>query len=165
MNDLISELRTLPELLRRRLVPLLPERAFLRRDRGDALFVTNAPLFADAAALSGMLSAQGFLCRISGSLMTVSPGPGLLLAQESLPAPDFLCASLERLRGRPVCEEAVSLFALGIRLLEHAAPDEPADYTRRVRRLAALCLRQNLGGAYSCALIAHVLNHGKETNP
>ena len=33
------------ERLRGELRPLLPERAFLKRDRGDALLISNAPAF------------------------------------------------------------------------------------------------------------------------
>ena len=48
---------------------------------------------------------------------------------------------------------AVALFAAGVRLLECADVHERRVYDRRVRQLAAVCLRSSSGGAYACALI------------
>ena len=75
--------------------------------------------------------------------------------------PDFLARSLTRLRGLPVCGEALAVFAEGLRRAEHGGAE---DYDRRVRQLAALCLRRSCGGAYACAVILYDLNHspGKE---
>lgn len=155
MSALTAELCRLPAQLRETVRPLLPERAFLRRDRGDALFVTNAPCFADAPALQNSLEAVGFVCAKRGGVLRISPGSALLTSLEvRWPPPDFFCASLARLRGREPCGDALDLFALGVRLLEHAGT---ADYSRRARQLAAVCLRENLGGAYACALIDFVL--------
>ena len=157
-------LTTLPAVLRIRLGPLLPERAFLRRDRGDALFITNAPALADCTPLLTSLGTAGFLCETRGNLMRISPGPNFLVALEQALAPcDFLSQSLERLRGRIPCAEALALFAQGIRLLEHAAPSDTDGYVRRTRQLAAICLRKKLGGAYACALICHTLKTRKES--
>ena len=153
MNDL-------PALLRERLRPLLPERAFLRRARGDATFITNAPQWADVS-----LEARGFRCAQQGALLLISPGPQLLTDCEMNhpDPPDFLCRTLLRFRGQPPCEEAIDLFAVGARLLEHADENEARLYDHRVRSLAAVCLRKNLGGAYGCALLAHHILKGETT--
>lgn len=152
-------LETLPVLLRERLRPLLPERAFLRRDRGDALFVTNAPLLSDDPSWKPALEAAGFLWEPHGGLMSIFPSPDLLLTVErESPPTDFLTASLERLRAKDPCSEALRLFTRGLRLLEHSAPSDRSDYVRCTRQLAALCLRTHQGGAYACALICQALN-------
>ena len=51
--------RALAAAMRGEIAAMLPERAFLRRDRGDALFVTNAPAFSDAGALTERLCRGG----------------------------------------------------------------------------------------------------------
>lgn len=153
----------LPEALRAILRPILPDRAFLRRARGDVAFVTDAPRHLSdeqAPALLSRLKEADFLCRAQGGLLLLSPGPRILTSFEAAhpDPPDFLCASLARFRGRPPCPEALTLFAVGVRLLEHPAPGERRAYERRARQLAALCLREDLGGVYACALIAHLVN-------
>ena len=151
MTDLPAQLR---EILR----PLLPERAFLRRARGDATFITNAPMFAELS-----LESHGFLCSHQGTLLTLSPGAQFITEFElNHPSPpDFLCRTLLRFRGQTPCEDAITLFAVGVRLLEHADANEARLYDRRVRNLAAVCLRKNLGGAYACALLAHQILKGE----
>ena len=150
MNDL-------PALIREKLHPLLPERAFLRRARGDAAFITNAPMFAEIP-----LESHGFLCEYQGTLMTISPGAQFITEFEMNhpDPPDFFCQTLLRFRGQSPCAEAVKLFAVGVRLLEHADKNESRLYDHRVRNLAAVCLRENLGGAYACALLAHHILKG-----
>ena len=147
----------LPAQLRTMLRPLLPECAFLRRARGDAAFITNAPRFAELS-----LDGQDFCCTLQDGLMTISPGAQFITDFElNHPAPpDFFCQSLLRFRGQPPCEDALKLFAVGVRLLECADANEIRQYDHRVRSLAAVCLRENLGGAYSCALLAHHILKG-----
>lgn len=149
--------------MRGELTAALPERAFLRRDRANALFVTNAPAFADADALTQRLTRAGWRVQNRGRLLAVSPGADMLCAFErARPAPpDFLSRSLARLRDRPVCDEALDGFAEGLRRAEHGGAE---DYARRVRQLAALCLRRGCGGAYACATLLYDLEHspGKE---
>ena len=145
---------SLPEMIREAIRPQLPERAFLRRARGDAAFVTNAPRFG-AAILNG-----DFRCREENGLLLISPGADFLTGFElSQPEPDgFFCRSLLRFRGQTPCEAALDLFAVGVRLLESADENEARLYGQRVRSLAAVCLREKLGGAYGCALLAqHIL--------
>lgn len=147
----------LPSSLREALRPLLPERAFLRRARGDATFVTNAPLFGTVS-----LEPHGFRCEKQGSLLRISPGAEMLTDFElSHPEPtDFLSRSLLRFRGQPPCEESLALFAVGVRLIENSDENETRLYDHRVRNLAAVSLRRTLGGAYGCALLAHRLMKG-----
>ena len=151
---------SLPSQLREILLPLLPERAFLRRARGDAAFITNAPMFAEIS-----LESHGFLCEHQGKLITISPGPQFITEfEQNYPSPpDFFCQTLLRFRGQPPCEDAIRLFAVGVRLLEHADENETRLYDHRTRNLAAVCLRENLGGAYACALLAHHLLKGDLT--
>ena len=152
--------RALPENLRLCIRPLLPERAFLRRARGDGLFITDAPRHSDED-IAPSLSAMGFLCTLERGCLLIAPGAEHLLGFEmdSPSPPDFFCETLLRFRGEPPCEAALNLFAQGVRLLEKATEDEIRIYQRRARNLAALCLRNHWGGAYACALIAHVLEN------
>lgn len=153
MNDLPAYLR---EIIR----PLLPDRAFLRRARGDAAFITNAPMFAEIS-----LESHGFLCEPQDKLMTISPGTEFITNLElNYPdPPDFFCQTLMRFRGQTPCEEAIRLFAVGVRLLECADANEARQYDHRTRNLAAVCLRKNFGGAYGCALLAHHILKGAIT--
>ena len=155
--------RALAAAMRGEIAAMLPERAFLRRDRRDALFVTNAPVFADAGALTERLSLAGWRVQARGGLLAISPGADMVDQFERArpELPDFLTRSLKRLRGLPICGEALAVFAEGLRRAEHGGAE---DYDRRVRQLAALCLRRNCGGAYACAVILYDLNHspGKE---
>jgi len=147
----------LPEALREMIRPLLPERAFLRRARGDATFVTNAPRFGKVPPES-----CGLRCREENGLMFISPGAEMLTDFElAHPDPDgFFCRSLLRLRGQAPCEEALDLFAVGVRLMESADGNEARRYAQRARNLAAVCLREKLGGAYACALLAQHISKG-----
>lgn len=151
MNDLPAQLR---EIIR----PLLPERAFLRRARGDAAFISNAPQWSETD-----LETHGLQCTQQNGLLLISPSAPFIAGFElnHPDPPDFFCQSLRRLCGRPPCEEAVKLFAVGVRLLEHADENEIRLYDIRVRNLAAVCLRENLGGAYGCALLAHHILKGE----
>lgn len=150
----------LPASLREILRPLLPDRAFLRRARSDDAFVTNAPQLGEVS-----LEVHGFRCRAEKGLLFISPSAEMLTGFEldHPDPPDFFCRSLLRFRGAPPCAEALSLFAVGVRLLESADENEARLYIRRVRSLAALSLRENLGGAYGCALLAHQISKGDLT--
>lgn len=148
----------LPAVLREMLRPLLPERAFLRRARGDATFVTNASRFGEIR-----LDENRFRVREENGLLFISPGAEFLTELElSHPDPaDFFCRSLLRFRGQAPCEDALDTFAVGVRLLENADENEARRYDHRVRNLAAVCLRKNLGGAYACALLAKQILKGE----
>lgn len=126
----------------------LPERAQLRRARGEFLFFTNANC-ADA------LNARGFRCVPAPAGLLIAPEPEWLIAFERRFAPaDDLTRSLERFRGLPPRADALSLFCEGLRLLEQPERTRIAPYIQKTRQLAALCLREGGGGCYACARIA-----------
>ena len=150
--------------LREAAATALPPRAFLRRDRGDGLFVTNAPRVAPEADWTAPLSAAGFLCQSESGLIRLTPGPVWLarLELDYPEPPDFLCVSLTRVEGLAPEPESLRLFALGVKALEDAS--EAPRFDRRLRQRAAECLRLNQthphdptrgGGLYACALLHH----------
>lgn len=148
----------LPGRLREIIRPLLPERAFLRRARGEGTFITDSPRHSGDNPVP-LLTACGFLCAEQKGCLILSPGASMLTDFELRhpDPPDFFCETLLRFRSEPPCGEAIALFATGVRLLEASTDDERRLYRRRARNLAALCLRNHTGGAYACALIAHIL--------
>ncbi len=145
----------------------LPEGAFLRRDRGDALFVTDAPRLDAGPSWQEALARAGFLVEERDALARITPGPAWLSALEAehpVP-PDDLCRSLVRFAGRAPDGASLRLFALGARLLDGEADD--GRFERALRKRAAECLRLNAnrtescgGGLYACALIRTI----KEAN-
>jgi len=160
---LAHDANMLPVRMREKLRPILPERAFLRRVRGDGLFTTDAPRHTDTPLIPA-IEAAGFLCEADRGCLTVFPDASELTGfeQRHPSPPDFFCETLLRFQGRPPSTEAIRLFALGVRLLEASGPNEIRIYERRVRSLAAVSLRQGTGGIYACALILHILNRRKE---
>lgn len=151
-------MNNLPTAYREMILPHLPDRAFLRRDRGGALFITNAPRFADAESLIDQFQVRGFICTNIDGFLCISPGPAMLTEFElQHNPPDFFCETLIRFRGEPPSEAALRLFARGVQLLENADSGRTTEYLRQTRHLAALSLRNHQGGAYACALIAHTL--------
>ena len=159
-------MHSLARTLRTAAAAALPEEAFLRRDRGDALFVTDAPRFSARMDWAGLLSEAGFHCAGSGGLLRLWPaGIWLSRLEASRPdPPDDLCQSLFRFRGRSPDCESLKLYALGMRCLDGG--DGAASFDRQLRQRAAACLRLNAmnpeeptrgGGLYACALLDHEL--------
>ena len=144
----------------------LPPEAFLKRDRGEGLFVTDAPRLFPEADWEGRLAAGGFVCVRRGGLIRLIPGPRWLMALEQrhpVP-PDFFCESLMPFRGQAVEAESLSLFASGVRCM--MSGEGRAAFRRQVGRRAAQCLRmrrtspdagQNGGGLYACGLLNHCM--------
>ena len=101
--------------MRAALRALLPPRAFLRRDREDALFVTNAPAFDP-----GLRDLPGFLAERRGPLLAVLPDASWVTRVERRcpEPPDGLSASLVRFRGQVPDRENLALFARGAKLLD-----------------------------------------------
>lgn len=152
MNDFAAELRF--AAARR-----LPNGAFLHRDRGDALYVTNAPRFdADVD-----WSATGFAWREADGLVYLTPGPAWLMRLESRypDPPDPLCAAFRRFTGE-VDADALRLFARAMKRLD-GGPDD-ARFSRDLRQRAAVCLREHRsgGGLYACALANHLIEKERE---
>ena len=59
-------MHSLARLLRQAASAPLPPEAFLRRDRGDGLYVTNAPSVRPGADWAARLERAGFCCAGSG---------------------------------------------------------------------------------------------------
>ena len=141
---------------------MLPPRAFLRRDRGDALFVTNAPAFDPA-----LRELPGFTAERRGGLLFLLPDAAQLTRFERRhpEPPDGLCAGLARFRGTAPDRENLTLFARGAKLLDVGAnPENIIAYDRAVRQRAALALRGGCGGGlYAAAILNHQLNEMEET--
>ena len=146
-DDLLAQMRA-------QMRAALPPGAFLRRDRGEALFISNAPALEGCPA-----SVPGFLVERQAGLMRILPDAGWIGRLESQhPAPpDFLCASLLRFRGAAIDEPNLRLFALGAKLVDAgpaASGAQIAAYDRCLRQRAALALRGGCGGGlYACALL------------
>ena len=139
----------------------LPEGAFLRRDRGGALFVTDAPRRCTDIHWRDALSEAGFAVEERGGLAFLSPGPGWLAGLEAgFPEPpDEFCRGFARFAGREIEPESLSLFALGARILDGDADDGRFD--RGLRQRAAVCMRDKStsrgGGLYACALLDYLI--------
>lgn len=142
MNPLVSSLRTAAQ-------SQLPEGAFLRRDRGEALFVTDAPRRGGGIDWT----AAGFLCREENSLAHLTPdGCWLDQLEAQFPEPpDALCEGFKRFSGAATTESLL-LFARAMKRLDGGAPDP--GYNRALRQRAAVCLRRGEGGGglYACAI-------------
>lgn len=136
------------------ILPLLPPGAFLRRDRGAALYVSNAPArLENADALAAALRKMGFHTVLDGALMRLVPRRERLLALENaLPPPDALALSMERWRGMAATAENLALFCMGVKCLESGLETE--IFHRRLRQSAAAALRLGGGGGlYACAMV------------
>ena len=166
-------MHSLARILRQAASAPLPEGAFLRRDRGDGLYVTDAPRICPQMDWSVLLAEAGFYCADANGLLRLWPGeswPARLEAACSDP-PDALCRSLIRFRGRSPDGASLRLFALGMRCLDGDS-ENVRRFDRRLRQRAAECLRLNAmnpddppcgGGLYACALLAHELIGGNLT--
>lgn len=132
--------------LRERVRAALPVRAFLRRDRGSALYVTDAPRHGFTGEIAGLRAeTQGGIARLH-------------IKEEILDACDFLpddfARSLARFQNAPATGEALALFTEGMKLIE--VPDEAGylAYDKKIRQAAAVALRTGEGGGlYACALV------------
>ena len=129
--------------LREMVRPYLPEDAFLRRDRGNGMYATNAP----AKGWSGTV--PGFSVEVNGAIACISILPETMCMCDY--EPDRLATELERFRG--CSADAAQIFTECMKCVE--APDTVAyeKCDRRVRQAAAATLRTGGGeGLYYCAL-------------
>ena len=149
------------ESMRDRIRPLLPERAFLRRDRGGNLFITNAPAFA-----AELPSLPGFILEESGGLVRILPDSSWVAEAEAAGPADHLSESLLHFRGKEPDLKNLRLFARGLKIIDMGASvpaNELRTYDRAVRQRAALALRGGCGGGlYACALLNHQIIHKGE---
>ena len=132
----------------RLLLTPLPGEAFLRRDRGEALYVTNAPRF------GWNDPGDSFAMEIRSGLAYLTPLPFLMERADA--DPDELAQTLTQFRGS--CEETLPLFIQGIKLLEAPNNDMLILCDRNLRRHAALALRGSVNGQglYYCALVLSI---------
>lgn len=123
----------------------LPEGAFLKLDRGEALFVTDAP------RRGGGRDWPGFECEMRNGLAFLTPGKEWLSALEAAfpEPPDFLCATLKR--GGEADGAVLKLFAMGLK--------KDVEFEKRLRQTAAARLRNHapMGGLYACGLLNYIL--------
>ena len=144
--------------LRAELKPLLPERAFLKRDRGDALLITNAPALGCAPEVL-----PGCIVETCGTLLRILPDADWVAAYEArIPEPpDHLSRTLLRFRGIEADMDNLHLFARIAKLLDaQPSPGEIEACDRALRNRAALALRGSCGGGlYACACVRALLNH------
>ena len=149
----------LPGILRSRIRPCLPNGAFLRRDRGDALFISNAPVLGSCPE-----TIPGFILETRGNMLCLLPDESwsLTLERSRPEPPDALSQSLVRFRGEMMDRSALHFFARGLKLLD-AMPTPPEKeilaFDRLLRQRAALALRgaASGGGLYAAALLRAAL--------
>lgn len=147
--------------LRARLRPRLPEKAFLRRDRGEGLFITNAPAFDPS-----LCQIPGFILEIQGTLMRIFPDEEYIrrMEQTQFAPPDHLSASLARFRGERADRANLLLFVQAAKLLDddYTAPESEIDACdRALRNRCAQALRGAAcgGGLYATALLMNRAKH------
>jgi len=153
-----TELSRMREVLRN----ALPEKAFLKRDRGDALFITNAPIFDPS-----IVDIPGFTLIPEGKLLRILPDDRRIAGIELAKPPDHLCASLIRFRGLAIEQENLLLCVQGLKLLDmgSSAPAEEIEaFDCALRKRAALTLRGKIngGGLYAAAILNHSIKSIKE---
>ena len=126
---------------------------WVRRDRGEALYIAREP----RGARVGIRLLD---CREDGGvfLLTPSEAGAARLSRLLPPCPD---QGMESFRGGAFAPEDLSLLARGCKIAEAPAPGEAARFMTAVHRRAAVLLREKRrgeGGAlYICAQLAHVL--------
>ena len=156
-SDLLRALRAAVEAQ-------LPPGAFLKRDRGEALFVTDAARRCPGEDWIARFAQFGFVCRERDGLTFLTPGNAWLarLEDEFPDPPDHLSATLSRFRGIEAEGEILRLFALGVKALDGG--ESPERFDRLLRQRAAVCLREKVGGGlYGCALVRILLIRNQET--
>lgn len=123
-----------------------------RVDRGGALYLSREPV-------------EGFSCERRGEFYALTPGEGLIAAFAAwagpLVADDGFARSLLSLDGGDA--DRLELLIEGIKLLDLGGPDASlAAYEKRVRRCAAVCLREKAGGGllWLCAACAAIVRKG-----
>ena len=146
------------DMLRGELRPLLPERAFLKRDRGDALLITNAPVFGCTPE-----RLPGCIVENRGMLLCILPDAQWIAEYEAaIPEPpDHLSRTLLFFRGVEADIDNLQLFARIAKLMDaQPSPGEIEACDRALRNRAALALRGGCGGGlYACACVRARLNH------
>lgn len=133
----------------------LPSGASLKLDRGDGLFITNAPLIS-----SEPVYISGFNMTHRGKMLVLLPEISLCKHIESgFPAPvGELSAALLRFHGKEPDSDVMPLIVRGLKLSFRKDMDLCRIYDRDVRQYAACAMRKgNTGGIYAAALLADTL--------
>lgn len=148
------------QAIREAILPHLPPKAFLKRDRGEGLLVTNAPVFDP-----DFNEIPGFILERRESLMRILPDEKWLFQlEEMLPEPpDFFSRSLLRFKGEAPDRENLLLCVQGLKLLDAGSTPTPAEisaYDRTLRQHCAEALRGGAsgGGLYAAAIILTQIN-------
>ena len=159
-----------PEILRAEVQALLDESApgaFLRRARGDALFVSDAIRKApDTAAIESELNRYFYTSRIEKNLLHISPAPVKVRAFEVFSFPEItpFLRGFTPFRGQAADEATALLFSEGIKLCAvRSGAAAISAYEKRVRQRAALALRTGGGGGlFACAQMIDFLTRRLE---
>jgi len=148
------------QAMREAVQPHLPTKAFLKRDRGEYLLVTNAPVFDPNLNLI-----PGFILERQGSILRILPDESWLLQLEGQfpEPPDHFCKSFLRFRGQHPDRNNLLIFARGAKLLDPGSTPLPAEisaYDRALRQRCAEALRGGAsgGGLYASALMLAQIN-------
>ena len=148
------------QAMRNAICPLLPSRAFLKRDRGEGLLVTNAPVFD-----SDIHEIPGFILQRQGKLLHILPDENWIFQlEQSFPEPpDFFSKSLLKFRGELPDRQNLLLCVQGLKLLDAGCEPTTAEiaaYDRTLRQRCAEALRGGActGGLYAAALILAQIN-------
>ena len=134
---------------------------FLRCDRGNGLYVSNAPVRMEKQA---DWAEAGFICRSDGRLAFLVPeerwNEALQSWLETRVRAKRLAHMLKNADFGENMEEDMALFIEGIKRLEMRG--DAREYERMVRQRAAVCLREKQGGGtlISCALMVDLMNEG-----
>lgn len=148
------------QAMREVILPHLPPRAFLKRDRGEGLLVTNAPVFDP-----NLDSIPGFTLEKQASVLRILPDESWLihLEQQFPEPPDHFSKTLLRFRSMQPDRDSLLLFVQGAKLLDAGYTPTPAEITafdRTLRQHCAEALRGGScsGGLYAAAIILAQIN-------
>lgn len=148
------------QAMREAILPHLPPKAFLKRDRGESLLVTNAPVFDP-----NLNNIPGFILESQGSILRILPDGSWLvrLEQQSPEPPDHFSRTLLRFRGMQPDRDSLRIFVQGAKLLDGGytpTPAEIAAYDRALRQRCAEALRGVAcgGGLYASAILLAKIN-------
>ena len=148
------------QAMREAIRPHLPPKAFLKRDRGEGLLVTNAPVFDPK-----LNEIPGFTLERQGSLLRILPDESWIiqLEQHFPEPPDFFSKSLLQFSGQWPDRQNLLLCVQGLKLLDEGSVPTPAEitvYDRFLRQRCAEALRggASAGGLYAAGLILAQIN-------
>ena len=146
------------QAMREAIRPLLPAKSFLKRDRGEGLLVTNAPVFDP-----NLHEIPGFILERQGNLLRILPDSEWILKLENIEPPDFFSKSLLQFRGKLPDRQNILLCVQGLKLLDAGCEPTQAEiaaYNRALRQRCAEALRGGAcaGGLYAAALILAQIN-------